>query len=251
MDVNTLRDAWLLEEAASFQGWDFSRLEGRRIEEALPWEYRDIVKRYLRPEHKLLDIGTGGGEVLLSLGHTNANTYVTESYPPNAELCCEKLAPLGITVWQVDVEDKLSCEDEMFDVVLNRHAVIDIDEVYRVLKPGGVFITQQVGDNNGNRIMPDFLVGKYVRHYGIHSLESHKTIFENAGFGVVESGEHHYKVKFVDIGAVVYYAKIIEWEYAGFSVETHFDRLLKLQEKLDVHGFVEDSSHRFYLVGRK
>ena len=35
-------------------------------------------------------------------------------------------------------------EDSRFDVVLNRHELDDPAEVFRVLRPGGVFLTQQV-----------------------------------------------------------------------------------------------------------
>lgn len=59
-------------------------------EESLPWNYKDIVKSYLKPEYKLLDMGTGGGEFLLSLNHPYENTLVTEAWIPNVKLCQEK-----------------------------------------------------------------------------------------------------------------------------------------------------------------
>lgn len=42
-------------------------------------------------------------------------------------------------------EDVLPYEDESMDIIINRHESYDIYEVYRVLKKGGIFITQQVG----------------------------------------------------------------------------------------------------------
>ena len=50
------------EETAYIHGWDFSHIDGRCIEEALPWDYREIIAGYLTPDMKLLDIDTGGGE---------------------------------------------------------------------------------------------------------------------------------------------------------------------------------------------
>ena len=35
---------------------------------------------------RLLDMDTGGGEFLLSLGHPFERTAATEGYPPNVEL---------------------------------------------------------------------------------------------------------------------------------------------------------------------
>ena len=62
---------WLNEEKeAHIYGWDFSHIKGKYEEERdLPWNYERIVRSYLKPEMKLLDIDTGGGEFLLSLSH--------------------------------------------------------------------------------------------------------------------------------------------------------------------------------------
>ena len=85
------------EEQAHIHGWDFSHIEGRYEEETdMPWDYKEIIQSYLHKDSKLLDIDTGGGEFLLSLGHPYENTAATEGYPPNVELCRQELLPLGI-----------------------------------------------------------------------------------------------------------------------------------------------------------
>ena len=74
--------AWKAEEdAAHIHGWDFSHIADRYTEETdLPWDYQRIVLERLRPEMKLLDIDTGGGEFLLSLHHPYANTSAPEKF---------------------------------------------------------------------------------------------------------------------------------------------------------------------------
>ena len=71
MKEKELIDIWKREESvAHIHGWDFSHIEGRYTEETdLPWNYQNIILDYLKPEMKLLDIDTGGGEFLLSLRH--------------------------------------------------------------------------------------------------------------------------------------------------------------------------------------
>ena len=93
-----LYKAWKAEEeAARMVGWDFSHIYGRYEEEDdLPWDFRAVIGERLRPEHRLLDIDTGGGEFLLSLGHPYSLTSATEGYSPNVKLCGETLKPLGI-----------------------------------------------------------------------------------------------------------------------------------------------------------
>ena len=46
-------------------------------------------------------MGTGGGEYLLTLNHPYCNTFATEAYLLNFELCSRTLTPLGIDVRQV------------------------------------------------------------------------------------------------------------------------------------------------------
>lgn len=98
MKTEELRKIWKAEEAlAHIHGWDFSHIDSRYREEgSLPWDYRKIILSHLGDRDYLLDMDTGGGEFLLSLGHPYSRTSATEAYPPNAELCRRLLAPLGI-----------------------------------------------------------------------------------------------------------------------------------------------------------
>ncbi|MGD9964557.1 MAG: class I SAM-dependent methyltransferase [Candidatus Izemoplasmatales bacterium] len=143
-----LKDKLLLEEQKSFIGWDFSYLNGRVTEEPLNWDYKKIIMSYLKKTDRLLDMGTGGGEFLLTLNHPFYLTSVTEGYLPNLKLCKERLEPLGISVKHILNDKEIPYENQMFDIVINKHESYDLDEVYRILKPSGYFITQQVGGLN-------------------------------------------------------------------------------------------------------
>ena len=116
MNYSKLKELWKKEEEATFHGWDFSYLENRWENEELPWNYKDILKEYLKPDYKLLDMGTGGGEFLLSLNHPYNNTCVTEAWLPTIELCKQRLEPLGIEVKQVFNDFELPFEDNTFDI---------------------------------------------------------------------------------------------------------------------------------------
>ena len=52
MNTNELVKRWKAEEEiAHIHGWDFSHIEGRYMEEGdLPWDYREEILRYLKPE---------------------------------------------------------------------------------------------------------------------------------------------------------------------------------------------------------
>ena len=104
MNKEQLLNEWLEEEkVAHIHGWDFSHIHGKYEEENdLPWDYSKIIRHYLLPEMKLLDIDTGGGEFLLSLKHPLCHLSATEAYSPNVELCKEKLLPLGVDFREAD-----------------------------------------------------------------------------------------------------------------------------------------------------
>ena len=54
---------------ASFHGWDFSYIAqfGGDVEEPKAWCYEKIVRDYLTDRDAVLDMGTGGGELLATL----------------------------------------------------------------------------------------------------------------------------------------------------------------------------------------
>lgn len=249
MDLAELKTQWLREEEQSFHGWDFSHIDGRWDEDPLSWDYRETVLRHLRATSFLLDMGTGGGEFLLSLNHPYWLTSVTEAYPPNVELCKQKLAPLGIRVERVFEDDMLPFDDASFDIVINRHESFNVPEVRRVLKSGGVFITQQVGGKNSNDLSRRLIAG-FEPRFPNHSMENNLSAIKSAGFGIIDSREEFPKMRFLDIGALVYYAKIIEWEFPDFSVETAFDRLCECQKEIEERGSVQSTAHRFMIVAR-
>ena len=251
MNRNELIKAWHDEEAiAHIHGWDFSHIAGRFHEDELPWDYRDTILKHLTPGMKLLDVDTGGGEFLLELGHPHENTSATEAYPPNVELCARKLLPLGIDFREGDGCEPLSFDDNSFDMVINRHGDFCPPDMFRVLKDGGLFITQQVGAEN-DRELAELLMGDGELPFPEQYLNITEAKFRAAGFEIVEAQECFRSISFSDVGALVWFARVIPWEFPGFSVDTHLDRLLEAQRILEEKGCVDGHIHRFILVARK
>lgn len=246
-----LLEKWLEEErTAHIKGWDFSHIHNRyKEEDELPWDFKTVIKKYLTEDMTLLDMETGGGEFLLSLNHPYALTSATEGYPPNVDYCREKLLPLGIDFKEADGFEALPFGEDYFDLITNRHGDYEISELQRTLKKGGLFITQQVGAENDIELV-ELLLGKAERPYPKQYLEIKRQELIEAGFDILESGEAYRPIRFYDVGALVWFAKIIEWEFPGFAVKTHLPQLYRAQEILDDTGVIEGSVHRFYLVAR-
>ena len=239
---------WLRrEEAAPFEGWDFSYLEGRLTEEPLPWDYRQIVSEALPGAASLLDMGTGGGELLSGLSPLPLRTAATEAYPPNVPVARARLEPLGVAVYAIEEYAALPFDDGAFDLVINRHEWYDPAEVYRVLRQGGRFITQQVGDQNDlelNRLLAAPLPDDGGSEW---DLAVARAQLDAAGFEVTDAREAFPMSWFHDIGAVVYYLKVIPWQTPDYSLDRYFPRLAELHRRIQSSGPLPVATHRFLL----
>ncbi len=250
MKNDRLKELWKSEEDKVFKGWDFSYLDKRCIDEKLPWDYKGIIQKHLKHGDKLLDMGTGGGEFLLSLNHPHYNTSVTEMWEPNVNLCKEKLGSLGIEVKQIFSDSKLPFEKNTFDIIINRHESFDATEVKRILKPSGIFITQQVGGKN-NEVLSKALIKDFKPLYPENNLKDVQNKLEKNSFNIIYGDEFFPYLRFYDVGAIVYFAKIIEWEFPDFSVDNCFEELCRLNEVIEDKGYIESIEHRFVIVCEK
>lgn len=230
------------------EGWDFSWIRDRWHEDKPPWDYRAIVESYLPEATALLDMGTGGGEFLSSLKPLPDFTAATEGWLPNVPVATQRLAALGITVKHYKDDHHLPFEDETFDLVINRHESFAAAEIHRIMQDGGIFITQQVADNDNIElnVALDAPLSKEE-----NALLSAVREFSQAGFVILRAEEASLLTEFYDIGAVVYYLKIITWQIPDFDVNTYRDHLLKLHEHIEREGKFVCHNRRFLLVARK
>ncbi len=232
------------------RGWDFSPIKGRIQEEEPGWNYREIVSAWIEPGISLLDMGTGGGEFLASLSAIPESTFATEGHSPNVPIARKKLDPLGIQVIEVRDDLKLPFDDHYFDLVINRHEVYLPNEVYRILKRGGRFITQQVGGENNFRLN-EILQDNPMKSFENWNLDNAVKEIEIAGFEIGERVEAFPTTRFLDIGAIVYYLRMIPWQFPDFTLDKYRERLFKIHQQIQKEGPLEVQSHRFYIESIK
>lgn len=234
-------------ESAPQQGWDFSWLDGRISDDPLPWEYDDLARAAIARSTALLDVDTGGGELLASFQPLPPKTVATEGWPPNLDLARQRLTPLGAEV-RAQSGRELPGTDDEFDLVLNRHGHFDADEVWRVLRPGGRVVTQHVGILNDREFnvalgAPDPVGGG--------TLDRLTTDLRAAGFDILAADSVHQPVHYRDIGAVVYQLLRISWQIPGFSVSKYENGLRAIHERIEREGSFVVRNHRFYAVAAK
>ena len=78
-----------------------------------------------------------------------------------------------------------------------------------------------------------------------------RAAFVQAGFEILRAEESFQPITFFDVGAFVWFAHIIEWEFPGFSVERCFAQLLEMQREIEARGRIEGTTHRYLIVARK
>lgn len=250
--INPERFDGLVRDAreAAFSGWDFHWLDNRMLQEDTPWDYPTLVKEHFSAVQSLLDMGTGGGEILASLAPLPPDTHATEAYPPNQEVARERLTSLGVEVHDVEDSDPLPFPDSRFDMVINRHDSFDPQELYRVLKPGGVFITQQVGGLN-NLELNQYFEKAFSAPFMDWGLAPTLTSLYESGLEVTRAETATLRTTFKDIGAVVYYLKVIPWQVVGFMPEAFHERLGELHNIIERQGEFVSFAHRFLVIARK
>ncbi|HIV56586.1 MAG TPA: class I SAM-dependent methyltransferase [Candidatus Stackebrandtia faecavium] len=239
-------------KTAPTSGWDFSALFGDRMQESEPsWRYPNMVRTHMHSGRRMLDMGTGGGELLLSLRPLPEFTVATEGYGPNVPVAREALRPAGVSVVQIpeDEEAPLPFADGSFDLIINRHEAYVPSEIVRVLRPGGVFVTQQVGGRDLCEL--NEALGGTAHEFGDWDLGVAHAQLVQAGMNILECREEMLPGLFRDIGAVALFLRIAPWHIPDFDLDVNETSLRALHKRIQKDGHFPVRHHRFVIRASK
>jgi SAM-dependent methyltransferase len=235
-----------VQRARDFSGWDLGHVAPTVLDPEPSWDYAHLAVERGRHAASVLDMGTGGGELLAELrAGLPGRVLATEEWQRNVPVASRRLAPLGVpVVWCRSLN--LPFADASFDLVLNRHEELNPAEVARVMRPGAHAITQQVGGSTWHELrrffprMTDFgdLCGEYRRG------------FAASGLVIVDAREHEYRVRY-QLDALVYLLAIMPWSIPDFDLDGDLDALLALESASGGPEGVTLTDNRFLIVARK
>ena len=242
----------LIQDALSlpFSGWDFSFLSDRWKTNNPSWDYPALARNYMQGITSMLDQDTGGGELLSSLAPFPPHTWATENYPPNIPVAKNRLEPLGVRIISDYTISSIPLPDSSQDLILNRHGGYSEPELLRLLRPGGVFLTQQVGGQNCirlNELLQDNV--DFMYSYWTKDVITHRLV--DAGFQLLNVQEEFPLSEFTDIGAVVFCLRIVSWQISDFTVEKYRDKLYAIHQDIQAHGPLQVHDHRILVEARK
>jgi len=239
------------DRCGTLQGWDFSKV--RSISEGVKWDFYDEVSQNCEKSDILLDIGTGGGEALLSIAEAAllvVGIDISDDMVAAATANAATSRNSNVRFMQMD-SDILEFPDGFFDIVSSRQAPIRVSEVARVLADGGVFLTQQVSEEDKRNIKQVFGRGQ---SYGIKDgMLQRKYVSElhEAGFREVQAFEYdatEYYQSYEDIIFLLKHTPIVP--NFGES-DNDFVLLEKFMKAYQSEKGIMTNSKRFMIIARK
>jgi SAM-dependent methyltransferase len=173
-----------------------------------------------------------------------------EGYPPKVGLAASRLRPRGAYVVAIDPSwEALPFGSESFDLVTSRHPVKTWwSEIERVLTPGGTYFSQQVGPYSV-RELSEFILGPLPPET-TRDPEQARQAAERVGLEVTDLRFERLRTVFYDVGAVIYFLRLVVWIVPDFTVERFRERLRALHEQIETHGPFAAHATRFLIEAR-
>ncbi len=239
----------IVEAVGERSGWDFSRVRAER--DPVPWDYVKLVRRYLCPEDRVLDVGTGGGELFLDVAPGFGEGVGIDFDPEMIRVARENARnrPASHISFEPMDTRSLRFPDGSFDVVLNRHAPTEVAEIVRTLRPGGMFVTQQVGRMNTRNVYTVFGFDPTVEWpEDFHDVHLRARAFSEAGCKVVAHGEYDVGYRFLDVESLVFWLKAVPMP---FDPERDWPRVREVIARYGTPRGIQTNEHRELLIVRK
>jgi SAM-dependent methyltransferase len=214
----------------------------------VPWDYAALVADLARDARSALDLGTGGGERLAMMRPLlPGRVYATEEWHVNAPIAHRRLRAVGVPVVQCS-SLHLPFADATFDLITSRHEDFSTADVARMLTPGGVFVTQQVGHDDWRALGEWF---PEMVEFGDHFLR-YQQEFTALGMRVERAERHEYVAVYETLGDFVYMLLTAPWSLPDLDVERDIDRLLAMYDALGTaEGGVRVPEVRELTIARK
>jgi SAM-dependent methyltransferase len=236
------------------EGWDFSWFEGRATEQRPSWGYAAMLAERVGRVASVVDLQTGGGEVfdwVLRRATRRPETIAaTESWSPNVTVAAGRLAEHSALLVRAADGGGLPLRSASFELAASRHPVTTVwPEIARVLRPGGVFLSQQVGPGS-NRELYEFLMGPQPLN---RNREPTRAVVdaEEAGLEVTDLRQESLETVFFDVAAVVHFLRKVPWTVPDFTIDRYRDRLGELHGQIQQRGHFLAHAERYLIEARR
>jgi len=238
------------DRVGKLNGWDFSQV--KCISEGVKWDFYDEVSKRCRKSDILLDIGTGGGEKLLSISDVAlflVGIDLSSGMIDAAIANLESSRKTNVRILHMDAA-QLDFPTNYFNVVSCRHSPFCAKEAARVLVDGGIFLTQQVSENDKLNIIEAFGRDRVVVEDGTLK-KTYISELSEAGFSDIQSFEYdaiEYYKTYEDLVFLLKQTPIIP-DFG--KCENDFTVLKKFIGENQTSKGIMTNSKRFMIIAKK
>jgi SAM-dependent methyltransferase len=238
-------------DRAPIDGWDFTWLDGRAEEARPSWKYFDRVCERAGNAPSVLEVQAGVGSMVAMLPSRPRLAVATEGFPPSIAIAAPRLRSCRVhRVVTSQTHQVLPFTADVFDLVISRHPIqVWWSEIARVLRPGGTYFAQHVGPHS-LQSLSEFFMGP-LPDSSMRDVEVERQAAERSGLVVTRMDLEHPRTVFYDVGAVVYFLRLVPWIVPGFTVEKYRERLRDLHSLLERDGGFESAASRTLVEAKK
>jgi len=241
----------LYEKAGKRIGWDFSHLKTTEVGQG--WDFYTEVLKKVKSTDSVLDIGTGGGERILKIAKHFKSVYGIDHSQSMVSTVKENLSKTKLKNVQFSMMDssKLDFPNNSFDIVTDRHCDFNPSEVFRVLKKGGYFFTQQVSEDDQMNIKKAFGRGQ---NYGTSDgtlKNKYLKQMRKLGFSKIEDFDYNLKIIYKTDKDYIFLLRYTPTIPEFGKKKKDFDILRKFIEENKTKKGIATNSKRFMIVAVK
>ncbi|MBM7361650.1 class I SAM-dependent methyltransferase [Priestia taiwanensis] len=239
------------DQVGKVNGWNFSNV--RVQSEGVKWNFYEEVTKRCTHSDILLDVGTGGGENVLNIASSClflVGVDLSHGMIKKAQSNLEESEIQNVRFTHMS-SDCLQFPNGFFDVVSCNHAPFVATEIAKVLKNGGIFLTQQVSEADKLNIKEAFGRGQSFGEEDGTLREAYMQELKEAGFSEVKSFEYDaidYYERQEDILFLLTHAPIIPnfgQEERDSEIVQHF-----IETNQTAKG-IRTNSKRFLIIAKK
>lgn len=202
------------------------------------------VSSYVRPDDHLAIVSVDGGEFVAKYPELPPITYVVEAKKEEADV---NLKERGLKITTCTKDGKMPFKDDKMDVVINELSNYDKFEMFRVLKPGGYVIVDQMGSDNYKEIINMFIPFKMK---GSWDKESCSQTLHDIGFEIVHGIEDHGYVRFKTMASVFHFIKNLSPERVE-KYDLYINFYANILKTIKEQKFFDLTTHKFMVVAKK
>ncbi len=164
------------------------------------WDLIEVLKALCDENTKILDLGTGGGEVVLKEFPIVKEVLGTDFAEGMIETALENLKISGRTDVKFRIMDslKMDVEKDYYDIVVARNTVTDAKQIYDALKSGGYLLIRGVDKYDCHQLKRTFGEVENIDKMKPVSIQDYENVVD-AGFKEVELVPLHTREYFSSI----------------------------------------------------